>query len=189
MKKSFFVVACFLLLIGLVMGAEAPTPTPTPTPAPTQSSGDVWKDPTSGLTWQVLPTGGTMGWKAAKAHCKKLRLGGYSDWRLPTISELRSLIKGCPATQTGGSCGVTDSCLSYSCRNSACNGCSGGGGPGSGGAYWPPELSDAATRWYWSSSAAADSSGPAWGVYCSEGGVNVYFHGGGGNILGARCVR
>jgi hypothetical protein len=103
--------------------------------------GDVWKDPQSGLTWQVVPTATGMNFSEAKPHCGKLSLGGYSDWRLPTINELRGLVRGCPATQNGGACGVTDSCLSRNCRKDICEGCSFNGGPGKQGIYWPSDLS------------------------------------------------
>ena len=55
-----------------------------------------------------------MSWGAATACCKDL--GG----RLPTISELRSLIQNCPKTETGGACGVTDYAVEH---KEVCGGC------------------------------------------------------------------
>ena len=57
-------------------------------------------DTRSGLMWQqdtARDAGGNydaMTWKEALAHCANLELplGGYTDWRLPTIKELRSLV-------------------------------------------------------------------------------------------------
>lgn len=165
---------------------------------------ETWKDYTTGLIWQGSPTGGEMEWKAAKYHCASLSLGGYSDWRLPTINELRSLIRGCPATQKGGSCGVTDSCLTsrlYSkiCENDACNGCSDKGGPGSGHTYWPSDLSCEA-RYFWSSSAVPRGPNHNWGddeyawlVRFDLGRVTNRISGGvhqdGGYTTSVRCVR
>jgi len=146
---------------------------------------ELWVDQSTGLAWQVAPTGGEMNWAAAKSHCASLNLGGSSDWRLPTITELRSLIRGCSATQKGGACGVTDSCLSYeSCRTSFCEGCSVKGGPDSGGAYWPPELSGEVPA-YWSSSAVADRDGSAWCVDFYSGHVYDYYVPSGSSV---RCV-
>ena len=65
-----------------------------------------------------------MSWKQANQYCENLKEGGTSDWRLPTISELRTLVMNCESTETGGSCGVTDQCLSAEqCKNKACKGC------------------------------------------------------------------
>jgi uncharacterized protein (TIGR02145 family) len=119
-----------------------------------------------------------MSWQDAQDYCNNLTACGYSDWHLPTISELRSLIQNCPATQTGGECGVTDSCLSWSdCRDSACNGCDGD----SSGKY--SKLGD--TDWFWSSSVRSDSSDNAWHVYFYYGAV---YGSQSGNIY-VRCVR
>ncbi|MBR6244405.1 DUF1566 domain-containing protein [bacterium] len=63
----------------------------------------------------------SMQWKAAVSYCDDLTEGGYSDWHLPNISELRTLIQNCRTNEMpDGSCGIIDtgdpstSCLSYS---------------------------------------------------------------------------
>jgi Protein of unknown function (DUF1566) len=58
-----------------------------------QVDGDTVLDRTTGLEWSRdnVP-GGTMNWKAAQEACGKLTLGGHSDWRLPTIRELLTLV-------------------------------------------------------------------------------------------------
>ncbi|HPA57923.1 MAG TPA: hypothetical protein PLT70_10895, partial [bacterium] len=62
---------------------------------------------------------GRMDISEASKYCRNM--GG----RLPTISELRTLIKNCSDTETGGACNVTQDCLSLKdCRNEACDGCS-----------------------------------------------------------------
>ena len=37
----------------------------------------------------------TYTWSDAVSYCDNLTEGGYSDWRLPNINELRTLIKNC----------------------------------------------------------------------------------------------
>ncbi|MCP4707183.1 MAG: DUF1566 domain-containing protein, partial [Planctomycetes bacterium] len=54
-----------------------------------------WVDPSTDFMWQVDPASKEMVWEKADAYCDNMHLAGYSDWRLPTISELRSLIRGC----------------------------------------------------------------------------------------------
>lgn len=46
-----------------------------------------------GLMWQKVGlTGQTTTWNQALAYCEDLALGGYSDWRLPNIKELATVI-------------------------------------------------------------------------------------------------
>lgn len=155
---------------------------------------NTWTDSTSDLTWQVTPTGGSMNWFDAKAHCTGLSLDG-GGWLLPTISELRTLIRGCPAIQTGGACQVTDSCLSSSCLGDgdSCNGCPSADGPADG-CYWPVEMYGICGE-YWSSS----STGEGWGEddfawYVNFKGSNygpsgVSFTYTDSNPIFVRCVR
>lgn len=62
-------------------------------------------------------------WDEAKSYCENLDEKNHTDWRLPTISELRTLIKNCPATEPGGKCKVSDNCLTGSCWSNACKEC------------------------------------------------------------------
>ena len=130
----------------------------------------------AGKTWTEKSY---MTWQEAKDYCSKLTACGYSDWRLPTINELRTLIQNCSATQTGGECGVTDSCLSYNeCCNSACSGCS----YDYSGKY--SKLGD--TGFLWSSSVKSDSSDNAWYVDFYDGYV---YYDGKSFTHSVRCVR
>ncbi len=58
-----------------------------------------------------------MDWPKAIDYCRNLNEGGHSDWRLPDIDELRTLIKNCPKTETGGECRVSEKngCLHEKC--------------------------------------------------------------------------
>lgn len=135
----------------------------------TKIDGNMWSPKSSSL----------MDWDDAVSYCDNLTECGYSNWHLPTISELRTLIQNCSFTVTGGSCGVTDSCLSYSnCRNDACNGCS----SDSSGKY--SKLGD--IGWFWSSSVQSDNSILVWSVSFSLGHVSSHSV---ANDSFVRCVR
>jgi Protein of unknown function (DUF1566) len=147
---------------------------------------EVWEDSTSGLAWQVFAPGVQMSWPEAKSHCDSLTLDGQSDWRLPSISELRSLIRGCDVTQKDGPCKVNDSCLKLlGCRNRSCDGCSIKDGPGLGGTYLPQALKGNMQK-YWSSSACVDANRNVWFVEFEKGFVGFDTDSSDGLV---RCVR
>ncbi|MCK5805603.1 MAG: DUF1566 domain-containing protein, partial [Lentisphaeria bacterium] len=138
------------------------------------------------LEWQDSPEDIPMDWQQAIDYCVSLSLDGHSDWHLPSISELRSLIRGCSAIETGGSCGVTDDCLSYyACRDSFCEGCFVGQGPA--GCYWPTGMEGSCFT-YWSSSPCedGDDGDGAWSVDFNSGHVYSFVKTGGYYV---RCVR
>lgn len=61
-------------------------------PSYTALSDGTVKDNVTGLIWQKTP-GPKVTWKEAYDQVKACRVGGYSDWRMPTIKELYSLIE------------------------------------------------------------------------------------------------
>ena len=147
---------------------------------------ETWKDSTSGLMWL---DGSDIGvtkyiWDEAISLCQDLTWASYDDWHLPTISELRSLISGCDDTETGGSCGVTDSCLESSCQDeNYCDGCPPWGDEWS--CTYPSGLNGDCGS-FWSSSAVADDNDLAWGVYFGDGSV---YNDSDDYGYGVRCVR
>lgn len=115
-------------------------------------------------------------WDYAMFYCKDL--GG----RLPTISELRTLIQNCPETETDGECNVMDSCLSYGdCRNDPCGGCG-----------YSESVKYSVFRdkeYLWSSSELSDDVFSAWGVYFYDGSVYSSSKLGYGSTFYVRCVK
>jgi hypothetical protein len=73
--------------------------------------------------------------KEAIQYCEELVLGGYDDWRVPTIAELRSLLAGNPDTEAGGACPVDDNCTFMESWDTTCIGSVYGKGPGVNGCY------------------------------------------------------
>ncbi|MCC6158608.1 MAG: DUF1566 domain-containing protein, partial [Deltaproteobacteria bacterium] len=150
----------------------------------TQTECDTWTDSTSGLTWIVDPAVTTpytgLTWAEAVDFCESLACDGYDDWRLPTISELRSIVDGCNATKYGGECGVTDECLDFECGYGGeeyhCTGCGDGAGP-SNGCYIKDNLeatcdSGSMLRTFWSNSPVEnDSELEVWDIEFLKGGI------------------
>jgi hypothetical protein len=61
-------------------------------------------DTSSQLMWQDDAIGTDTTWQNAIERCETLTLGSYSDWRLPNINELKSIVdrsKVYPAIVTG----------------------------------------------------------------------------------------
>jgi len=54
--------------------------------------GDIVKDSVTKLEWQDDAVGDEMQWQEAIEYCESLELGGYDDWRLPNINELKTII-------------------------------------------------------------------------------------------------
>jgi len=50
-----------------------------------------WKDPKTGLEWQYNSPG-QMTWYKAQEYAASLSLDGKSDWHLPNLAELESLL-------------------------------------------------------------------------------------------------
>jgi hypothetical protein len=53
---------------------------------------EIVRDSVTGLEWQAVAFDKKMTWKEAEKACRDLRLGGHSDWRLPTRVELLTLV-------------------------------------------------------------------------------------------------
>jgi formylglycine-generating enzyme required for sulfatase activity len=59
-----------------------------------------WKDPKTGLEWQ-LESPGEMTWYKAQEYATSLLLDGKRDWRLPSLAELESLLDRTKARPEG----------------------------------------------------------------------------------------
>lgn len=55
-----------------------------------------WKDERTKLTWAAADNGSGVTVSQARFYCKQLRVGGFTDWRLPAIDELPPLFGSTP---------------------------------------------------------------------------------------------
>jgi hypothetical protein len=135
----------------------------------------IWCDPSTGYLWQNKLDSEGRYWQDAVMYCEKMSLGDYNNWVLPTIDQLRALIRECPPTETGGPCEVTDNCtVGGECFNDPCwMGCTGLTGPGIEGCFWDAELSGDCKHYYWSST--EDDNNGAWMVNYDLGVVDHYY--------------
>ena len=60
-------------------------------PSYTDNGDGTVTDNVTGLTWAQSLSESSMSWKDAVEYCENLTLGGYDDWRLPSLKELWSI--------------------------------------------------------------------------------------------------
>jgi hypothetical protein len=51
------------------------------------------EDLSTGLVWQAQDDGAKRWWNEAETYCQELSLGARTDWRLPSVKELRSIVE------------------------------------------------------------------------------------------------
>lgn len=131
--------------------------------------GNNWYDELSGLCWQNPATDGVFSISDARSYCQLSTWDPiYDDWRLPTLVELMSLVRGCAdGDNSDPSVTAVDTCI-LDCEDDTCtvagspclsdDGCTSMEGPdaGSGGCYWDPALDGVCELYqYWTSSFAS----------------------------------
>jgi|GEM_PF-2882573 Protein of unknown function (DUF1566). len=115
------------------------------------------EDPETGYIWSSKYYGN---FDAATTYCENNTEGGLM-WRVPTISELRTLIQNCSGTEMpNGACDVRDEndeyCLSSDCQEESCYSCSEDQNGG--------HSIFGEKGWFWSSSPYLDEDESTWVV-------------------------
>lgn len=136
------------------------------TPECSQEKSALCKDSSSGLMWSEKGDRAYFNWNVwefADDWCNSLYDGGFGDWHLPTIDELRTLIQNCSSTEPGGSCPVSETRGMLSQEYAGqCTGCGTGGFS---------KMGDKDNLW--SSSGVAGDSDYAWYVSFARGAISV----------------
>ena len=150
-------------------------------------------DPDTGLTWSAKAQK-AMKWNAAVTYCDNLEEGGYDDWRLPTIDELKTLLiwskaNSCKVSETNNclawdGCWTCETCTEQGTASPSDNTCSNLGNSYSDGRY----SKFGEDGWFWSSSTKSDGTGYAWYVDFDGGYVNGYDKATNDGLY-VRCVR
>lgn len=127
--------------------------------------------PAGVLQWEDPPGSAPVSYADAVTYCEALVHAAAEDWRLPSMTELQQIERGCPIND----CSAVDSCA----------GCALYSGPAESGCYWDPRLSGACTG-YWTSSPFVYQAGMHW--------IEMFFSGGAAighdeQAAAVRCVR
>ena len=82
-------------------------------------------DHVTGYIWQKGQSTEKLTYEQAVSYCDNLVINDITHWSIPTIDQLRTIVRGCPNTMTGGKCPISEACAnSYTCRPSDyCDGC------------------------------------------------------------------
>ena len=92
--SSFFILLIFYFLSFLTLPANASSRF--------VNNGDgTISDTRTGLMWVSKDNGIPINWPDAVKYCRNLRVGGYTDWRMPTLAELASLYNPYEKNQNG----------------------------------------------------------------------------------------
>ena len=152
-----------------------------------------WQDPVTNLKWEhparfALTASSREGsWADASAYCAALTTGGVAagTWRMPSIDELRTLVRNNPETQPGGACKVCTTCAG-SCLNFSCYSACDSAPSSSSCVYAPPELGPGCTTPFhlWSSTPVSDRPGGHWTLQFYDASMFALASEG-----GVRCVR
>jgi hypothetical protein len=101
-RKLFYQPSLTALVMLLICGSGAYAGNLPDTGAPnehvcnpqsyTDLGNGIVRDTVTGIMWQQATAPGTYTWQQAKDYCTGLSLGGYTDWYLPPIKELSTLV-------------------------------------------------------------------------------------------------
>ncbi|MCK5808632.1 DUF1566 domain-containing protein [bacterium] len=117
---------------------------------------------TNNLMWQMEDSEDyntlfhKMDYGQSSTFCANLEYAGFSDWRMATIDELRTIVSGYSSVASDGKCKVSESCSTLSCHQSggedSChnNDSNPPEGPGAGGCFWSDSWSEKYCDEYWS---------------------------------------
>jgi len=110
----------------------------------------------------------------AAEYCEVLDKGGITEWRLPQIEELRTLVVGCPSVMPGGECQALNTCAFCEPNtpdpcSTGCDGCLEEGGPGEDGTYLNPGVWQSTTADKVWSSTKCNFGQEAWVLFTKSG--------------------
>ncbi len=126
-------------------------------------------DNSTGLTWMQTDSSAAMDWQSALTYCENLEEAGSTDWRLPNIKELQSIVDYSRSPATGNFASIDPWFLASSILNEA------------GQSDYP---------FYWSSTTHVDSSGHgSFAAYISFGRALGYMNNAWTDVHGAGAQR